>query len=743
MALSEIKMTMSLATAGVTTALDKAKTGIAGFASSALDKLGKVASLASGALLAGFIAASKGALEYAKNLDMLSQVSSATSEEFQYFAAGARTVGIENEKLADIFKDVNDKVGDFLQAGSGPMVDFFENIAPAIGVTADQFKNLSGPQALQLYYDSLEKANLSQQEMTFYMEAIASDTTALIPLLKNGGAGFKEFGDNAKEAGLIMDDFTKDSLKNASTAIEEFQLKMTIAAGETLMGFQIMGAAAKDTDFLSGVKGMGELMLGIAMGNSAAIKGGADEIEGFFLGMDKNAQDAYNSINGETKDFEMDFSEFSNNVENDWIQTTDSIVTSTEKARKEAAAAAAEYAKWGAVYDKIVDERLKRSAAESTAQEELNSVIERRMALEEEIMTFRSGVDPFSASEYEKQLELEKLLTQEQKLQVEVQQEKAEARKAATEALTKELELELELALASGDQDRIVAAREELDIHNQMVMLMDRYNLSKGEALDIINKQIAKEQEMIDMQRELFDAQIAGDDLAIMAAEKKIALEEKALSIMEEFKVSYGEALVMAEDWLKMMAGADLNNSGFTTFFEQREYDRIMAERQDILDDALAAEEREQREQGGNIENVSAEKADTGSVWDRAAADKEARLRRAENDRLNRIRDPEKRAKALAEIEQEREQRRLEQLVEDFNKENEGRLGPDGQPMDEKGNQLGPDGVLRDPQGNAVDPNGNIIPEPKKPQTLGDVVEKMDEIHKTIKSIDKSLKCEP
>jgi len=746
MALSEIKMTMSLATAGVTTALDKAKTGIASFASTALDKLGKVATLASGALLAGFIAASKGALEYAKNLDMLAQVSNTTSEDFQYYAAGAREVGIENEKLADIFKDVSDKMGDFLETGGGPMADFFENIAPAIGVTADQFEHLSGPQILQKYYNSLEKANLSQADMVFYLEAIGSDAVRLQPKLENLGAGFKEAGDRAKEAGLIMDDFTKDSLKNAGTAIDEFKLKMTIATGETLMGFQIMGAAAKDTDFLSGVKGMGELMLGIAMGNSAAIKGGADEIEGFFLGMDKNAQDAYNSINGETKDFEMDFSEFSNNVENDWIQTTDSIVTSTEKARKEAAAAAAEYAKWGAVYDKIVDERLKRSAAESTAQEELNSVIERRMALEEEIMTFRSGVDPFSASEYEKQLELEKLLTQEQKLQVEVQQEKAEARKAATEALTKELELELELALASGDQDRIVAAREELDIHNQMVMLMDRYNLSKGEALDIINKQIAKEQEMIDMQRELFDAQIAGDDLAIMAAEKKIALEEKALAIMDEFKVSYGEALVMAEDWLRMMAGADLNASGFTTTFEQREWDRIQAERQDILDDALAAEEREQREQGGNIRNVSEERRDTGSVWDRAAAAAEEKLRRAENARINLETDPAKKQALIEQIEEDRKQRQLEMDQLAFEEKLKNERDDDEKKRLEALEEQGifeKDGQLFDQFGNPVDENGQPIQAPKKPQSLDDVVEKMDEIHKTIKSIDKSLKCDP
>ena len=129
MANSEIKMTMSLATAGVTGALGKMKTGISDFSSAAVEKLGNVAKYATGALVAGFTAAAKGALSYAKETRNLAEISSASVEEFQKMAIAAETVGISNTKLADIFKDVNDKVGDFLQAGSGPMVDFFENIS--------------------------------------------------------------------------------------------------------------------------------------------------------------------------------------------------------------------------------------------------------------------------------------------------------------------------------------------------------------------------------------------------------------------------------------------------------------------------------------------------------------------------------------------------------------------------------------------------------------------------------------
>lgn len=160
------------------------------------------------ATAAGLTALTVNTVRAASEISKLAQLSGTSAEEFQFFAAGAKAVGIEQEKLGDIFKDVNDKVGDFLQTGGGPLADFFENIAPKVGVTADQFRKLSGPEALGLYVSSLEKAGASQQDMTFFLEAIASDATALLPLLKNNAEGFRILGEQAARAGAIMDDET-------------------------------------------------------------------------------------------------------------------------------------------------------------------------------------------------------------------------------------------------------------------------------------------------------------------------------------------------------------------------------------------------------------------------------------------------------------------------------------------------------------------------------------------------------
>ncbi|MCP5073124.1 MAG: hypothetical protein GY947_07495 [Rhodobacteraceae bacterium] len=169
-------------------------------------KVGAIVAAATAAAGAAVLKAGRSASAAAVEINNLSKVANAGTGEFQRWAVAAETVNISQEKLSDILKDVNDRVGDFLATGGGPMKDFFENIAPLVGVTADQFKNLSGPEALQLYVSSLEKANVNQQQMTFYLEAMASDTTALIPLLANGGREIKRLGDEAQRSGQILDD---------------------------------------------------------------------------------------------------------------------------------------------------------------------------------------------------------------------------------------------------------------------------------------------------------------------------------------------------------------------------------------------------------------------------------------------------------------------------------------------------------------------------------------------------------
>ena len=244
------------------------------------DRMQKIGRTMSTRVTAPIVAATalmaRSAVNNAVEIERLAKVSNAGTTEFQKFAAGARDAGIEQDKLADILKDTNDRVGDFLSTGGGPMKDFFENIAPKVGVTADQFKKLSGPQALQLYVSSLEKAGLSQQEMTFYLEAMASDATLLLPLLKDNGKEMARLGDSAERAGVIMDGKTLEALLKTRDAMRD--------AGDAAKGLftQIMASLAPTMEAIAEKVGeaarwFSELspemkrMIGIAAGVAATI----------------------------------------------------------------------------------------------------------------------------------------------------------------------------------------------------------------------------------------------------------------------------------------------------------------------------------------------------------------------------------------------------------------------------------------------------------------------------------------
>ncbi|MDN5644391.1 MAG: transglycosylase SLT domain-containing protein [Acinetobacter sp.] len=173
-----------------------------------------------GISVGGVVSFANQTMNAGNEIKKFSQLANSSTRDFQYFAKGAETAGFSMEKLADVNKDVLDRLGE-VSRGEGEMMDFFERIAPKIGVTAAQFKNLSGPEALQAYYNGLQKANLSHAEQVTYMEQLANDASMLIPLLKNGGEGFQKWGDAAERMNALMSD---EMIANLALAKENVQL---------------------------------------------------------------------------------------------------------------------------------------------------------------------------------------------------------------------------------------------------------------------------------------------------------------------------------------------------------------------------------------------------------------------------------------------------------------------------------------------------------------------------------------
>lgn len=229
----------------------------------------------------GVVAMANDYANAARELQTFASISNATTQEFQKMAAGAETMGITQEKLADQLKDFNEKLGEFITIGSGGAVDFFEQIAVKTEGSAEaarklalEMQNLSGPQALQLYVNKLEEAGVTQQQMSFYLESMASDTTNLIPLLKNGGEGFKFWADAAQRAGIIMDQHAIAKANELKIQIDLLNMQVQGAKNQFIQGLMpalvavgdAMADATTETNLMSDA---GETLGGVFKGVAA------------------------------------------------------------------------------------------------------------------------------------------------------------------------------------------------------------------------------------------------------------------------------------------------------------------------------------------------------------------------------------------------------------------------------------------------------------------------------------------
>lgn len=240
---------------------------------------------------AGVLAMASEYANAARELQTFASISNTTTQEFQKMAVGAETMGISSEKLSDQLKDFNEKLGEFITIGSGGAVDFFEQIAIKTEGSAEgarklalEMQNLSGPQALQLYVDKLEEAGVTQQQMSFYLESMASDTTNLIPLLKDGGKGFEYWADAAERAGVIMDEHAIEKANELRVQMDLLNLQVQGVKNQFIQGLMPalvsvgdgLSDATMETNLMADAgETLGEVFKGVAavgMGVYAVVK---------------------------------------------------------------------------------------------------------------------------------------------------------------------------------------------------------------------------------------------------------------------------------------------------------------------------------------------------------------------------------------------------------------------------------------------------------------------------------------
>lgn len=216
MATEKLIVVLDAKTKKLDTALDKTQKKLKGVegstakADKSFAKFTKVAgqaALAVAAVAASVAIAVKEAAAFAKELEVAANRAGETVERMQSLAFATNTVGVSLEKLGDISKDTNEKIGEFLATGGGGFQDFADIMnlsANEARLAAQEFEALSGPEVLQEMVSQMEAAGVSANQMSFALEGMASDTTDLIPLLREGGKELNKLTSEFNDLGITI-----------------------------------------------------------------------------------------------------------------------------------------------------------------------------------------------------------------------------------------------------------------------------------------------------------------------------------------------------------------------------------------------------------------------------------------------------------------------------------------------------------------------------------------------------------
>jgi len=186
-------------------------------------RVAKTAVVSMLALKAAVTGAAFASSTYAKEIKNTSDLMKLSVEDTQAWASATSSVGIDLEKLGDISKDTSEKIGDFLTSGGGGFQDFADAMKltkEEAHATAKEFQGMAGPDVLQAMVAKMQSAGVSSEQMSFALEGMASDTTALIPLLRDGGAEVERLKDAFFDTAVVLTETDIGKLEELSTSFK-------------------------------------------------------------------------------------------------------------------------------------------------------------------------------------------------------------------------------------------------------------------------------------------------------------------------------------------------------------------------------------------------------------------------------------------------------------------------------------------------------------------------------------------
>ena len=226
---------------GFVSGMDKAERASAKWSKQVQDDVAKssaaLAGIGSAAIAAGLAVGASGfqllksTSKQISETDRWAKSLQLSTQELLAWQFAAEKAGVSGDQMADIFKDIGDKIGDAVLNKSGEAVDALN----ALGLSAEKLSKVSPDKQLLAIGESLGKISTNAEKTTI-LESLGNDLSKLLPLFDNNNQKLKQFIDLAKDYGVAPDPSSIDDLVKVNQLFEDMEaqvagLKIEIAAG--------------------------------------------------------------------------------------------------------------------------------------------------------------------------------------------------------------------------------------------------------------------------------------------------------------------------------------------------------------------------------------------------------------------------------------------------------------------------------------------------------------------------------
>lgn len=207
---------------------------VEGNAKAAGAAIASVGALAAGAALvvgAAGISFLKTTSEQVTESDRVAKSLKMSTQELLAWQFAAEKAGLSGDNMADVFKDIGDKIGDAVLNKSGEAVDALNSL----GLSAEKLSKITPDKQLLAIGGALGKIGTNSEKITI-LESLGNDLSKLLPLFDNNNEKLEQFIKLSKDYGIAPDPSQIDDLVKVNGLFQDMDdqakgLKMEIAGG--------------------------------------------------------------------------------------------------------------------------------------------------------------------------------------------------------------------------------------------------------------------------------------------------------------------------------------------------------------------------------------------------------------------------------------------------------------------------------------------------------------------------------